>query len=59
MKRCDVCKSWIPRTDMGYCKHSGTEDVDCSDCCDLFEKDTEDKKGGLKDVIKSTIVPKL
>lgn len=59
MKRCDVCKFWIPRTDIGYCKNQGTEDVDCSDCCDLFTPDTEDKKGGLKDVIKNTIVSKL
>ena len=36
MKRCDVCKFWIPRTDIGYCKKQGTEDVECNDCCDLF-----------------------
>lgn len=57
MKRCDVCKFWIPRTDIGYCKHTGTEGTDCSDCCDLFIGTEEED--GLKEVIKNAVVSKL
>jgi len=48
MKRCDVCDFWIPRTDIGYCKHKGTDDIEADDCCPLHTVD------GVKSIEKES-----
>ena len=43
MRRCDACIHWIPRTDIGYCKKRGTEDIDADDCCDSHKTENEQR----------------
>jgi hypothetical protein len=52
-KRCDNCINWTPRNDIGYCKKSGTEDIDSDDVCGLYKIRNKKELDELIDYLKA------
>ena len=42
MKRCDLCKFWRPKKDVGYCEKLYIDEIDWDDQCSLYASEEKE-----------------